>query len=49
MIRWVKVRERFAAAVAILALIAVMALAAALFGVNIPVLGDVTRALGLGP
>jgi hypothetical protein len=44
---WVKVREKFAALVAIVLVIVLAAVALTVFGYNIPVLSDISNALGI--
>jgi len=48
MIRWTKIRERAAAITAVLVLVVMIALAAVVFEVHIPILSDITNAMGLG-
>lgn len=46
--KWVKVREKFAALIAVVLVVVLAAVTATVFGYNIPVLSDISRALGIG-
>lgn len=48
MMRWTKIRAFVGGAFAIVVLILFVAIAAAMFGVRIPILADLTDAIGIG-
>ena len=48
MVRWTKVRGFAGAVFAIVVLIAFVAIATALFGIRLPVLAEMTDAIGIG-
>lgn len=46
-VKWVKIREKIAALVALVVVFLVVCLAAAVFGWNIPIISDVAARLGM--
>lgn len=46
-VKWVKVREKIAAIVALVVVFLVICLAAAVFGWNIPIISDIAASLGM--
>lgn len=48
MVRWTKVRAFVGGVFAIVVIVAFVAIAAALFGVRLPVLSGITDAIGIG-
>jgi len=46
--RWTKIRAFFGVVFAIVVLVGFIAIAAAMFGVRLPILSDITDTLGIG-